>query len=71
VDQLQRDGFRATRRQVVSAIALHSLPHDRIGLVEAFERYRTATAAAAGVKGRPVSEVLSLTRPKPGRRRMA
>jgi hypothetical protein len=71
VDQLQSVGFRTTRRQVVSALALHRIPRDREGLLNAFELYRTATAGAAGVKGRPVSEVLSLTRPKPGRRRMA
>jgi hypothetical protein len=68
VDQLHDVDFAASRRQVVSAVVLHSLPTRAGPLAEAFDRYRTAPARAARVPGRPLREILTLDRPKPGRR---
>lgn len=70
VDQLHMEGFRATRRQVVTAIVLHCLPDKASVLAAAFDRYLGAPASAARVAGRPLREVLSLDRPLPGRRPM-
>lgn len=69
VDSVQKTGVRTTRRQVVSALVLHCLPGDE-KLVEAFDALPTTPAKAATVDGQPQRRVLSLERPKPGRRPM-
>jgi hypothetical protein len=71
VSLLHEADFRASRRQLVSAIVLHRLPRGAQALSQAFDSYRTAPASAAGITGRPLNEILSQTRPKPGRRPMA
>ncbi len=70
VQVLHDSGFPASRRQVVSAVALHALPTRPAPLVEAFEQYRAATAGKAAVTGHPRKAVLSLQPPPPGRRPM-
>ena len=68
VADLQAEDFRATRRQVVSGIVLHCLPRQSASLAIAFDQYIIAPARIAQVPGRPLREVLSQDRPRPGRR---
>ena len=68
VAELQAEDFRATRRQVVSGIVLQCLPRQSAPLAIAFDHYITAPARIAQVPGRPLREVLSQDRPRPGRR---
>jgi hypothetical protein len=70
VAQVHDQGFRASRRQLVSALALHALPRASAPIVVAFDRYLDAPARAAQVPGRRLREVLTLEPPKPGRRPM-
>lgn len=68
VDQLLDQSFPATRRQVVSAVMLHCVPRKADELADAYDLYLVAPAGTAAIPGQPVSTVLSLDRPKPGRR---
>ena len=65
-----RDGSasKVLRRDIVSALVTLRAPMDGADGYALYRRYLDCTAADAGVADRPVEAVLSLKRPKPGRR---
>jgi hypothetical protein len=70
VDLAHEARFRTTRRQVVSALAVHRLPKTRLALARAYDDYLQLTARDARIAGRPLAAVLDPASPKPGRRPM-
>jgi hypothetical protein len=62
--------FRTSRRQMVSALILHTAPSTPTALLRAFDVYRAAPASRAALSGDPPSTVLTLTPPNPGPRPM-
>ncbi len=67
VKRAERAGARAYRKDIVAALIL-AAPEEPEELLQLFTRYRTATAADAGLADEPGATVLRLQRPKPGRR---
>lgn len=61
---------RTTRRQMVSALVLHAIPTSLPRVCEAYDRFPDVQARQAAVAGLPTGRVLSLSKPKPGRRPM-
>lgn len=70
IDVVHAADVRTSRRQLVSALVLHTAPASLAGLVRAFDVYARAPARMAVVTGDPPSSVLSVIPPKPGRRPM-
>lgn len=58
----------ALRRDIVAALVTLRCPDTATEAYELYRRYLDCTARDARVRGQPLRSVLSLTRPKPGRR---
>jgi hypothetical protein len=67
VGTVESAGQRAFRKDVVAAL-IFAAPEDPDELAGLLVRYRKATAGDAALRGRDAATVLSLARPKPGRR---